>query len=84
MATNISIFSLIPSIFFLIFNTSRHDQIEKKSRFLCMCSAISMLLRSHFLALIPSFQSLSFAISVTLHGEVTEITLLFDAECTVI
>ena len=69
MATNISIFSLIPSIFFLIFNTSRHDQIEKKSRFLCMCSAISMLLRSHFLALTPrfflfhlQFQSLYYAI----------------------
>ena len=34
---------LFLSILFLVFNTFRHHQIEKKTRFLCLCEAILWL-----------------------------------------
>ena len=44
------------SIFFLVFNTFSRDQTEIKMHFPYFCSAVSLLSRSHFMALMLSLQ----------------------------
>lgn len=70
---------LFLSILFLVFNTFRRHQIEKKTRFLCLCEAILWLWCLLFYLLALCFDANRIAICIRLHGEMTQITTSFDA-----
>lgn len=70
---------LFLSILFLVFNTFRRHQIEKKTCFLRLHEAILWLRCLLFYLLALCFDANRIAICIRLHGEMTQITTSFDA-----